>query len=142
MAWIDDAACRGVDTEVFFPPERIGRGGGHGYDARPALALCRACPVRQACLDAALDEEKNAPSSTYGIRGGLTQDERRQILRRRTGYKPEPRQKVSPHERLTKAVEEWRGSARRAATAAAFDAITDRPDPELAASRRAMLEAR
>lgn len=92
VAWFEDAACRGVDTEVFFPPERIGRGGGHGYDARPALALCRRCPVRQACLDAALDEEKNAPSSTYGIRGGLTQDERRQILRRRTGYKPEPRE--------------------------------------------------
>ena len=84
MTWYHDAACQGVDVEAFFTPARRTR------DSRYVFALCRACPVRQACLDAALDEEKNAAYGVYGIRGGLTADERRQIIRRRTGYKPEP----------------------------------------------------
>lgn len=88
MTWHKKAACRGVDTEIFFTSGSAGRGGG-ARNNRPALALCRTCTVKQACLDAALDEEKNAAYGVYGIRGGLTQDERRQIIRRRTGYKPE-----------------------------------------------------
>lgn len=88
MSWFKSAACRGVDTEVFFTSGSAGRGGG-ARNNRAALALCRACPVKQACLDAALDEEKYAVYGVYGIRGGLTADERRQIIRRRTGYVPE-----------------------------------------------------
>lgn len=83
MSWFKSAACRGVDTEAFFPS------GGGVRNTRLALAICRTCSVKQACLDAALDEEKHAAFGVYGIRGGLTADERRQIIRRRTGYKPE-----------------------------------------------------
>lgn len=83
MTWFKSAACRGEDTEIFFPS------GGGTRNTRLALAICRTCHVKQACLDAALDEEKNAAYGVYGIRGGLTADERRQIIRRRTGYKPE-----------------------------------------------------
>jgi WhiB family redox-sensing transcriptional regulator len=38
---------------------------------RAAKALCAQCPVRQTCLDAALET-----GDTHGIRGGLTEEER------------------------------------------------------------------
>ena len=39
--WMTDAACRGVDTEIYFP-ER-------GDDADLAVAFCAPCPVREQC---------------------------------------------------------------------------------------------
>lgn len=88
MTWHKSAACAGMDTEIFFTSGSAGRGGG-ARNNRAALALCRTCSVRDSCLAAALDEEKSAVYGVYGIRGGLTADERRQIIRRRTGYVPE-----------------------------------------------------
>lgn len=85
VAWSKSAACAGMDTEIFFPS------GSGARNNRLALAICRTCPVRDSRLDAALDEEKHAAYGVYGIRGGLTAEERRQIIRRRTGYAPEPR---------------------------------------------------
>jgi WhiB family redox-sensing transcriptional regulator len=41
-AWMVDAACREHPEVDFFP----GRGG----NARPALAVCRVCGVRETCL--------------------------------------------------------------------------------------------
>lgn len=65
-AWQADAACRGVDTEVFFP-----RKGGGGREAR---AICAVCPVREQCLELALED-----STTAGIFGGTGERERRRI---------------------------------------------------------------
>jgi WhiB family transcriptional regulator, redox-sensing transcriptional regulator len=68
-AWQNSAACRNVDTELFFP---IGRTGRAAAEARQAKAICARCPVRQPCLTYAL-----ATHQAYGIWGGYDEDERR-----------------------------------------------------------------
>lgn len=67
-SWKDDAACVGVDGDIFFP----GRGESH----EPALYYCRQCPVRAECLEYGLDEDA-------GVWGGASDRERRRIRRRR-----------------------------------------------------------
>jgi len=62
LAWKQHAACRGMDTNIFFPE----RGG----NTKRAKAICAKCPVRQECEDYA-DPEK------FGIWGGLAEIERR-----------------------------------------------------------------
>ena len=47
-------------------------------EAARALAVCAACPVRAECLEYALDARE-----AYGIWGGMTELERRALLRRR-----------------------------------------------------------
>lgn len=70
--WLQDAACKGMDTEIFFP-ER-GDKAGHIKKAR---ATCKECPVRQQCLDFALSFEID----NFGIFGGYTATQRRGIRR-------------------------------------------------------------
>ena len=69
--WVDQAACAGVDPDLFFP-ER-------GAPTEPAKAYCRICPVRDACLEHAL-----AVPERVGIWGGLSERERRRIRRARS----------------------------------------------------------
>jgi WhiB family redox-sensing transcriptional regulator len=64
--WRQEAACRGVDLDLFYP-ER-------GESADPAREVCAACPVRQPCLEYALSNR-----ITHGIWGGLTERERRPL---------------------------------------------------------------
>ena len=64
--WQYRAACRGTDLSVFF----LGR----GESAEPARQVCAACPVRQPCLDYALNH-----AITHGIWGGLTERDRRPL---------------------------------------------------------------
>lgn len=75
--WQLDAACRGLDSEVFFHPDRER---GEARDARDAAAkaICGGCPVKQQCLDHAL-----AVREPYGVWGGLTEDERAELLAQR-----------------------------------------------------------
>lgn len=47
-------------------------------DRELAIAICRTCPIRQACADQAI--EARIP---YGIWGGLTASERDQLIRDR-----------------------------------------------------------
>lgn len=64
------AACAGRDTDVFFP---------HASDTRAvemAKAVCRSCPVMQACLMQALRN-----GDEFAVLGGTTPDERRLIRR-------------------------------------------------------------
>lgn len=68
---MDDAACRGLDTNLFFP-ER-GDQGVPGIVAR----VCGSCPVQGGCRDFAM-----ARWGEQGIWGGLTHDERKTIKRR------------------------------------------------------------
>lgn len=72
MTWQDDAACAGLPTDLFYPDA-----GGSSL-VRAAKAHCAGCTVRQQCLDAALDRREN-----WGIWGGLTDQERRDLRRRR-----------------------------------------------------------
>lgn len=67
-AWRAYAACRGMDTDLFYPEGR-----GSTLRAREQIAknICEACPVAQQCRDAAASLPER-----YGIWGGLTQGER------------------------------------------------------------------
>lgn len=68
--WQDQAVCQPteynpVDPEIFFPePDETDK-------IAAAKALCSQCPVRRACLDAALEA-----NDTHGIRGGTSEEER------------------------------------------------------------------
>jgi WhiB family transcriptional regulator, redox-sensing transcriptional regulator len=74
-SWWDLAACRSADPELFFPITSTGAG-------RPkvtrAKAMCARCPIRQQCLDYAIDSHE-----VYGIWGGTSEEERRLIAARR-----------------------------------------------------------
>ena len=65
-----NAACIGVDPEIFFPGEWRAPSA-----ADDALAICGGCGVRKACLDQAMRDEKNA-TSRHGIYGGTTPQQR------------------------------------------------------------------
>ena len=72
--WTDDAACRGEETALFFP---VGRGGVPvETDVQYAKTFCERCPVRGQCLAHALTFRED-----YGVWGGLSEDERAQMVR-------------------------------------------------------------
>ena len=75
VSWRESAACRFLDTELFFP---IGKAGGAIAEIQRAKAICASCPVRRPCLTFALDTHQG-----YGIWGGYDEDERRLLLRQR-----------------------------------------------------------
>src|SRR3954471_23127664 len=68
--WFDDAACRDVDTDIFFPVSES--------QADAAKAICAVCPVREECLEYALETRPGD-----GVYGGLTPTERHRLIRRR-----------------------------------------------------------
>jgi WhiB family redox-sensing transcriptional regulator len=69
-SWMERAACIDMPLDVFFPgPGRLG-----AADTRKAVAICRQCPVRQACLDYALEHPDMA-----GVWGGTSHRERNRI---------------------------------------------------------------
>lgn len=76
--WVDDAACRGCDPDVFYPPERDGYRGRIRQpapaDADLAKLICRECPVQVQCLRYAVDH-----GEPHGIWGGLTPKERHRL---------------------------------------------------------------
>jgi WhiB family redox-sensing transcriptional regulator len=74
MDWRDHAACRDVDPDLFFP---FGTSGASMLQIDEAKQICRACPVCGPCLRWALD------SGDAGVWGGTTEDERRNLRRRR-----------------------------------------------------------
>ena len=73
--WRAHAACRDIDTDLFFP---AGDTGPAAVKIQKAKAICRRCPVQEDCLAFAM-----AFYQEYGIWGGLTEDERRVLRRRR-----------------------------------------------------------
>ncbi len=70
LAWQNQALCRGVDTDVFFPAT--------DEEAGEAKEICGACPVRETCLEHALTVRERE-----GVWGGATERERRRIIRQR-----------------------------------------------------------
>lgn len=74
--WRDEAACRGTETETFFPETY---GAGHVAEA---LRICRHCPVKTPCLRIALDLAPDRISHNdgdSGVFGGTTPRQRRRI---------------------------------------------------------------
>ena len=70
--WRRDAACLGYDTNDFYPADI--RQLADSRRATRALAACGRCLVKAQCLADAL-----ATDDRYGIRGGLTEDDRRRF---------------------------------------------------------------
>ena len=68
MTWQTHASCRGMDPDLFFPQR--------GEGTREARLVCATCPVRQPCLDYAIDG-----GEAFGMWGGLSGRERRRIRR-------------------------------------------------------------
>ncbi|MEV0848279.1 WhiB family transcriptional regulator [Streptomyces sp. NPDC049954] len=75
MEWIHHAACIGTDPELFFPVSSEGPGARQREEAKQ---VCAGCPVRQQCLEWALESRQRA-----GIWGGLDERERATLSRRR-----------------------------------------------------------
>lgn len=72
--WAEAAACRpgtGVPPELFQPPSE--HGAANLRQINRAKAVCRRCPVRDACLAYAMEQ------LPYGVAGGTTAEERRAI---------------------------------------------------------------
>jgi len=67
--WTARAACRGTDPDALFV---------QGAAQNRAKVVCSGCPVRAECLADALDNRVE-----FGVWGGLTERERRALLRRR-----------------------------------------------------------
>ena len=67
--WAPLAACRDADDDLFFP--------GNEAEARMAVRICAGCPVREECLEWALEMKIG-----FGVWGGMTERERRRLQRR------------------------------------------------------------
>jgi WhiB family redox-sensing transcriptional regulator len=67
--WTMSAKCRGMEDGLF--PEAA--------DQKRARLICAGCPVRYECLAEALDNKIE-----WGVWGGMTERERRLLLRTRT----------------------------------------------------------
>jgi WhiB family redox-sensing transcriptional regulator len=75
MDWRHRAICRDEDPELFFP---VGNSGPALLQIAEAKAVCERCPVINECLNWALETGQDA-----GVWGGLSEDERRSLKRRR-----------------------------------------------------------
>ncbi len=67
-AWMLEAKCLDADPEAFFPEK--------GGSTREAKRICSICPVREECLEYALEHDER-----FGIWGGLSERERRRAKR-------------------------------------------------------------
>lgn len=72
MSWQSHAACRGQDPELFFPTS------GESRKEKQAKAICKGCPVGQACLNFVLKHEE--PTARHGIYAGLAGHERKSLF--------------------------------------------------------------
>ena len=66
--WQEQALCAETDPEAFFPEK--------GGSTREAKRICKACAVRDECLEYALEHDER-----FGIWGGLSERERRRLKR-------------------------------------------------------------
>ena len=71
--WTTRAACKGTDPDELFV---------QGAAQNRAKLICRGCLVRTECLADALDN-----GIEFGVWGGMTERERRALLRRRPDVK-------------------------------------------------------
>lgn len=73
--WRKNAACAGEDPDTFFPR---GAGPAAQRQTRHAKVICFRCPSQPDCAQWAIDNRIG-----FGVFGGMSESERRTILRRR-----------------------------------------------------------
>lgn len=72
--WRLYAECGPGDTDLFYSKDPV--------EKRAALAMCHDCPVRRDCLAEAMEQETGVDlHGRYGIRGGMTPVQRRELAR-------------------------------------------------------------
>jgi WhiB family redox-sensing transcriptional regulator len=69
-SWRQYARCLGADPELFYPSSDDAAGA--------AKEICFVCPVREPCLEYAITAREK-----QGVWGGLTEKERRRLVRQR-----------------------------------------------------------
>jgi len=74
-SWRRDAACQYISPALFFPNGTTGQA---IEEIDAAKAVCRACPVTDACLEFAMSTHQQ-----YGVWGGTDEEERRRLRRSR-----------------------------------------------------------
>lgn len=72
--WRAKAACKGLDTNIFFPTRTLSGNGGvpSSVAISKARLICAGCTVRKECLDFALTNSIN-----FGMFGGVPPRDRR-----------------------------------------------------------------
>ncbi len=73
-SWMAKGNCRDEPPSRFFPSDGV------GVDV--ARRICATCPVKEPCLEYALDQRVD-----HGVWGGASERERRRILKRRRAAK-------------------------------------------------------
>lgn len=73
--WWDRGLCSQTDPDAFFPEK--------GRPTRDAKRICNRCEVKAECLEYAL-----ARKERFGIWGGLSERQRKTLLRKRAGAEP------------------------------------------------------
>lgn len=77
--WTDQARCKGIDTNLFFPV----RGSFSKEVLEEIQVYCSNCPVTEECLNYAIDNNIQS-----GVWGGFSTKQRRLIrVKRRRQYK-------------------------------------------------------
>jgi len=79
LQWQHNAACKGDDASLFYPPLRFEAKDVRFTRERRAKSMCATCEVRTACLGYAL-----RTSEPHGIWGGLNEFERRELALRQS----------------------------------------------------------
>jgi WhiB family redox-sensing transcriptional regulator len=80
LGWMDEAACKGMATDRFFPEQ------GEGRKASEAKAICAGCQVQEPCRELAV-RGADSLDSDHGIFGGTVPTERGHL---RPNRFPEP----------------------------------------------------
>ena len=70
------ALCSHDDPELWFP-DQVTRD-------LEAIGICEVCPIREACLEFALDH-----NMVFGIWGGKTEEQRAELMKNRPAFVPE-----------------------------------------------------
>jgi len=68
--WMAEGNCRFEPPATFFPSDGVG--------VEVAKRICASCPVKEPCLEYALDYRID-----HGVWGGTSERQRRRILRKR-----------------------------------------------------------
>jgi len=69
--WMAEGNCRFEPPATFFPSDGVG--------VEVAKKICETCPVREPCLDYALDNHID-----HGVWGGTSERQRRRLIRERS----------------------------------------------------------
>lgn len=79
------AACKGIDTEMFYPIEsEVVEGSASYIDLKTVKRICSECPIKDVCLEWGVLHER------FGVWGGATSSERERIRIERNIFVIEP----------------------------------------------------